>query len=48
MIAESLALLCSWWTGSAWQVGITVSAFWLALIGVVLAIVGGNRIGEKP
>lgn len=32
-----------WWTGSAMQVGIVVSIFWLALIVAILALVGANR-----
>ena len=39
----NLTPLFTWWTGSALQVGIVVSAFWLALIVAVLALVGANR-----
>lgn len=40
--------LFSWWTGSALQVSIVVSAFWLALIVCILALVGSNRRSEEP
>lgn len=35
--------LISWWSGSALQVGILVSLFWLALVVCILAICGSNR-----
>jgi hypothetical protein len=43
-----LATLFSWWTGSALQIGILVSLFWLALIVCILALVGSNRRSEEP
>lgn len=46
MTAEFLTWLSSWWTGSALQVGILVSAFWLALMVAILALVSGNRRGR--
>lgn len=48
MIAESFAWLSSWWTGSALQVGIAVSMFWLVLMVGILALVGANRRDEEP
>lgn len=46
MIAESFAWFASWWTGSAIQVGILVSLFWMLLMVGILALVGANRRGE--
>lgn len=48
MNADLLTWLASWWTGSAIQVGILVSLFWLALVVAILALVGANRRGEEP
>lgn len=46
MTTDFLPWLSSWWTGSALQVGILVSLFWLVLIVATLAIVGANRRGR--
>ncbi len=46
MTAEFLTWLSSWWTGSALQVGILVSLFWMLLMVGILALVGANRRGE--
>lgn len=43
----ALEWLASWWTGSALQVGISITLFYFLLMVVVLALVGANRIGEK-
>jgi hypothetical protein len=47
MTADIITWFCGWWTGSGIQVGIAVTAFWLALIVAILAIVSGNRMGDE-
>lgn len=44
---EIMHLLFGWWTGSALQVGIVVTLFWLCLIVAILAILSGNRMGDE-
>lgn len=45
--SELMHMLTGWWTGSAIQVGIIVSAFWLFLIVAILAIVSANQMGGE-
>jgi hypothetical protein len=45
--AEIMQMLFGWWTGSAIQVGIIVSAFWLFLIVAIMAIVSANQMGGE-